>query len=291
MLQLRQPKPGAFQPQVCLKHWPSSTNTKSPLKGQRKCDICLCLPPDRNQYKVNDQKVDYSGGLGEEKVQHEPTLEPWLTLLVIGPLSAMSAWWAKVDWTQIWVQTGMPDYSLNWTAISSAIQGEQRWQCCSSPTRRWPSRSWRPFGLKSAMKHWSSGTDARPSAEQSAKIPILSIVSNVFIRNDTCLLLSFGRVYNRKRVHVWNIRTPNLVFVFCFGFTHIPMLKFLAFYFVHSFQIQNFLVHFWQGMPQHMAPLLGTNAIVTLVGVCDSILYKAIANVLMPSVLQALPER
>ncbi|CAI9722908.1 transcription factor RFX4-like [Octopus vulgaris] len=55
-------------------------------------------------------------------------------------------------------------------------------------------------------------------------------------------------------------------------------------------EIQSFLVHFWQGMPQHLLPLLNINAIVTLVGVCDSILYKAIASVLMPSVLQALPE-
>ena len=45
------------------------------------------------------------------------------------------------SWTQIWVQARMPDYSLNWTS-SSAIQGGQRCQCCLSPTRWWPSRSW-----------------------------------------------------------------------------------------------------------------------------------------------------
>ena len=39
----------------------------------------------------------------------------------------------------------MPDYSLNWIMGSSAIQGFQRCQCCSSPTWRWPSRSWKPF--------------------------------------------------------------------------------------------------------------------------------------------------
>ena len=43
----------------------------------------------------------------------------------------------------------MPDYSLNWTARSSAIQGGQRCQWCSSPTQQWPSRSRRPFDLKS----------------------------------------------------------------------------------------------------------------------------------------------
>ena len=69
-------------------------------------------------------------------------------------------------WTQIWVQPRMPDYSLNWKARSSAIQGWQRCQWCSPPTRRWPSRSRRPFGLKSAQEHWPSGTDARQSAEK-----------------------------------------------------------------------------------------------------------------------------
>ncbi|KAL5019481.1 hypothetical protein ScPMuIL_002373 [Solemya velum] len=55
-------------------------------------------------------------------------------------------------------------------------------------------------------------------------------------------------------------------------------------------EVQNFLLHFWQGMPQHIVHILDFPPIVTLVGVCDTILYKAIANVLMPSVLQALPD-
>ena len=54
-------------------------------------------------------------------------------------------------WTQIWVQARMPYYSLNWTAKSSTIQAWQRCQWCSSPTRRWPNRICRPFGLKSAF--------------------------------------------------------------------------------------------------------------------------------------------
>ena len=57
-------------------------------------DICLCLPPDRTWHKVNDPKVDYSGDLGEVMVGHEPRLEPCWTMLVIGPLCAMWAWWA-----------------------------------------------------------------------------------------------------------------------------------------------------------------------------------------------------
>ncbi|KAG7279007.1 hypothetical protein CRUP_001948 [Coryphaenoides rupestris] len=54
--------------------------------------------------------------------------------------------------------------------------------------------------------------------------------------------------------------------------------------------VQSFLLHFWQGMPPHMLPVLGSPTVVNIVGVCDSILYKAISGVLMPTVLQALPD-
>ncbi|XP_044535071.1 transcription factor RFX4 [Gracilinanus agilis] len=56
-------------------------------------------------------------------------------------------------------------------------------------------------------------------------------------------------------------------------------------------EVQSFLLHFWQGMPPHMLPVLGSSTVVNIVGVCDSILYKAISGVLMPTVLQALPDR
>ncbi|XP_030070669.1 transcription factor RFX4 [Microcaecilia unicolor] len=55
-------------------------------------------------------------------------------------------------------------------------------------------------------------------------------------------------------------------------------------------EVQSFLLHFWQGMPSHMLPVLGSSTVVHIVGVCDSILYKAISGVLMPTVLQALPD-
>uniref|UniRef100_UPI0035901184 transcription factor RFX4-like n=1 Tax=Myxine glutinosa TaxID=7769 RepID=UPI0035901184 len=55
-------------------------------------------------------------------------------------------------------------------------------------------------------------------------------------------------------------------------------------------EVQSFLLHFWQGMPAHMLPVLGSHTVVNIVGVCDSILYKAISGVLMPTVLQALPD-
>ena len=46
-------------------------------------------------------------------------------------------------------ESSMPDYSLSWTARSSAIQWWQRCLWCSSLTRRYASRSWEPYALKS----------------------------------------------------------------------------------------------------------------------------------------------
>ena len=98
----------------------------------------------------------------DPKVGHEPTLESCWTMLLIGLLQCgfdEPSW----IWTQIWVRAHMPDYSLNWTARSSAIQ---RCLWYSSPKRRWLSRRREPFGLRFAMEHWMSGTDARQSAEK-----------------------------------------------------------------------------------------------------------------------------
>uniref|UniRef100_A0A8C4U7H0 DNA-binding protein RFX6 n=1 Tax=Falco tinnunculus TaxID=100819 RepID=A0A8C4U7H0_FALTI len=39
-------------------------------------------------------------------------------------------------------------------------------------------------------------------------------------------------------------------------------------------EIQHFLLHFWQGMPDHLLPLLENPIIVDIFCVCDSILYK-----------------
>jgi len=39
-------------------------------------------------------------------------------------------------------------------------------------------------------------------------------------------------------------------------------------------EVQDFLMHFWQGMPQHMLPILGSQSIVDLVVICDFILYN-----------------
>jgi hypothetical protein len=48
-------------------------------------------------------------------------------------------------------------------------------------------------------------------------------------------------------------------------------------------QVKEFLEHFWKGVPLHFMGILGTNAVVNMVGVCDSILYRSIAGILVPS--------
>ena len=71
-------------------------------------------------------------------------------------------------WTQICVQARVLNQSLNKTTRSSAIQGWQRWQWCSSATQRWPSRGLGPFALKFEMKHWLSGKNAKQSNEKAS---------------------------------------------------------------------------------------------------------------------------
>jgi len=54
-------------------------------------------------------------------------------------------------------------------------------------------------------------------------------------------------------------------------------------------EVQNFLIHFWQGMPSHIAVILCKTPVIELIGSCDSILYKSIGSVLIPGPLQPLP--
>ncbi|KAM9798241.1 DNA-binding protein RFX6 [Neosynchiropus ocellatus] len=55
-------------------------------------------------------------------------------------------------------------------------------------------------------------------------------------------------------------------------------------------EIQNFLLHFWQGMPDHLLPLMENPVIVDIFCVCDSILYKVLTDVLIPATMQEMPE-
>lgn len=55
-------------------------------------------------------------------------------------------------------------------------------------------------------------------------------------------------------------------------------------------EVQDFLIHFWQGMPTHMLPILGCQATVDLIVVCDFIVYRTLSEVLVPATLQPLPD-
>ncbi|XP_041484571.1 DNA-binding protein RFX6-like [Lytechinus variegatus] len=55
-------------------------------------------------------------------------------------------------------------------------------------------------------------------------------------------------------------------------------------------EVQNFLLHFWQGLPPHLSCLLNYDVIIDVVVLCDSILYKVLNDVLIPTVIQDIPE-
>ena len=65
-------------------------------KEVRHLFICRCLPPDMTWHMVKShgQKAK-SGDKGEGKVGNEPRLEPCWSMLLIGSLGAMWAWWGK----------------------------------------------------------------------------------------------------------------------------------------------------------------------------------------------------
>ena len=56
-----------------------------------------------------------------------------------------------------------------------------------------------------------------------------------------------------------------------------------------KFQIPLLFTHFWQAIPAHISSCLGQNAVVTLIGVCDAILYRTILKAVLPSPIQVLP--
>lgn len=54
--------------------------------------------------------------------------------------------------------------------------------------------------------------------------------------------------------------------------------------------VQNFITHFWQGMPSHINSVLEFPVVIDIVAICDSISYKVLTDVLIPSTIQDLPE-
>ncbi|XP_072163038.1 DNA-binding protein RFX6-like [Diadema setosum] len=55
-------------------------------------------------------------------------------------------------------------------------------------------------------------------------------------------------------------------------------------------EVQNFLLHFWQGLPSHLSSLLTCDVINDVIILCDSILYKVLNEILIPGVIQEIPE-
>ncbi|KAH8035108.1 hypothetical protein HPB51_004349 [Rhipicephalus microplus] len=43
------------------------------------------------------------------------------------------------------------------------------------------------------------------------------------------------------------------------------------------------VAHFWRRVPAHLAPLLASNSLANLVGICDGLLYAAVADALLPT--------
>ncbi|XP_067900272.1 DNA-binding protein RFX6-like isoform X2 [Heterodontus francisci] len=86
------------------------------------------------------------------------------------------------------------------------------------------------------------------------------------------------------------------------GLGHEEVNTFLLMYQIHcqrildtviaaSFdEVPRLLLHFWQGLPNHLHSLLSAELIVDTVGLYDSILYKALIDVLIPSSMKDLPE-
>ena len=56
----------------------------------------------------------------------------------------------------------------------------------------------------------------------------------------------------------------------------------------NRWQVQTFLLHFWQGMPPHLMGVLGSNVVVNIVGICDSILYRSVCSILMSSIIRVI---
>ncbi|XP_074660442.1 DNA-binding protein RFX6-like [Tubulanus polymorphus] len=55
-------------------------------------------------------------------------------------------------------------------------------------------------------------------------------------------------------------------------------------------EVQIFILHFWQGLPDHLLPLLKAPVIVDMIAICDSILYKVIVDIVIPANMQEMPE-
>ena len=75
----------------------------------------------------------------------------------------------------------------------------------------------------------------------------------------------------------------------CFGiFLDFGLQKKHPKFFNSSPQIPHLFTHFWHEIPPHIAGLLGQNVVVTLIGVCDAILYRTILKAILPTAVQVI---
>ncbi|ELT92343.1 hypothetical protein CAPTEDRAFT_220726 [Capitella teleta] len=55
-------------------------------------------------------------------------------------------------------------------------------------------------------------------------------------------------------------------------------------------EIETYLLHFWQGLPEHLLSMLTSELTIDIICICDSILHKTLIDVLIPSTMQEMPE-
>ena len=143
------------------------------------CSRYLSSPPDRTWHKVNDPKVDYSGDLGEWKVGHEPRVEPYWTMLVIGTQCTMGPTSLAGVGPKSESRHVCLIISKTWLQGPVLYKGDKVVDDAAQPPEGGPAEFRRPFGLKSATKHWPSGTDSRQSAEKPLREEQLHVVMDL----------------------------------------------------------------------------------------------------------------
>ena len=120
----------------------------------------MCIFVFASYQTALDARSDNSGGWGRGRLSTSQGSSPaglcWSSTHLVQCGPDEPSW----SWTQIWVQAHMPDYCLNWTARSSAIQGGTKASMLQLTHQKVARPSWNrgPFSLKSAIEHWQSST-------------------------------------------------------------------------------------------------------------------------------------
>eukprot|EP00795_Rhopilema_esculentum_P013096 gene13096-3882_t len=54
--------------------------------------------------------------------------------------------------------------------------------------------------------------------------------------------------------------------------------------------VKSFILHFWSGMPSHVTAVLKMNEIEDLISACDTVFYKNLIDIILPTSVQDLPD-